>query len=760
MAAKGSLIGGAALALLCLLIAPDALAAGTKTVSPLPESDYTVQSACATPAPGHASCFALKLHPVTAAARAHARPLGLTRRVSASAEKSAEKVCIPATVANGCYGLRPEDLKGAYFHGESPESPATSPLQTIALVDAYNDYAAEADLKAYDEEFKLPEIMSCKAGQISDCFEQINQSGERITAANAPFPSDEEQLVHTEETCISGKDKAGASEAACEKAIESDGWAIEMSTDIEVARAICQNCRVLLVEANSSTDANLEEAERVAVKSGATEVSNSWGGEEPKVDSAVYENTKAMITASAGDNGYLNWTAAEPEEPGYWVGASYPASSPHVIAVGGTKLMLEGGARKSETVWNEDPGPKGVGNHGAGGGGCSVFFEAPLWQTQVEDWSKVGCGTKRAVADVAADADPYTGVAIYDSVPDLEVAGGSSTGTPPGWLPIGGTSVASPIIASLGALAGGAQEVPYPAQTLYEHLGRASKHLEASYLFDVTEGGNGECRDEYKSTCKGSMNPSSPLYPFDCGEGVLICNAAVGYDGPTGVGTPNGLAAFARVPTGTPAEEQARREREAHLGESQRAAEAARVARERSEEELREEEARKERERQAEVRREEEVLKEVIAKEEQLRAEERRLTEEIAKSSQNTTTPSTKSNPGGSTQKTPVKPKLLALTLTRKAAAAARSVMALLTSRLSIAFTLSASARLEVTLARQVRVDGHKRWRNLPYSQSFSAPKGRSTRSLSGRRRLARGRYRLTLKVSGGASRSVLFTVG
>ena len=154
-----------------------------------------------------------------------------------------------------------------------------------------------------------------------------------------------------------------------------------------------------------------------------------------------------------------------------------------MVAVGGTKLTLsEAGARQSETVWNEDPDPSG-GNEGAAGGGCSEQFAAPLWQREVPDWASVGCGTglsKRAVADVAADADPYTGVAVYDSVPYEEEAGRKHTKML-NWVPIGGTSVASPIVASMFALAGGSHGVEYPAQTLYSHLGSPS-------LYDVTEG--------------------------------------------------------------------------------------------------------------------------------------------------------------------------------------------------------------------------------------------------------------------------------
>ena len=221
----------------------------------------------------------------------------------------------------------------------------------------------------------------------------------------------------------------------------------EISTDVEVSHAICQNCRIVLVETNSPEFADLEAGEDTAVALGATEISNSWGGEEPTIDSAAFNHPGIVITAAAGDEGYLNWTEAKSGKK-YYEGADYPACSPHVVAVGGTRLTLSGGVRQSETVWND--------GEGAGGGGCSLKFTAQPWQQSVPDWSAVGCEDRRAVADVSADADPETGVAVYDSIPYPEEQKGKIVTTELGWVPIGGTSVASPIIASMFALAGGA----------------------------------------------------------------------------------------------------------------------------------------------------------------------------------------------------------------------------------------------------------------------------------------------------------------
>ena len=162
-------------------------------------------------------------------------------------------------------------------------------------------------------------------------------------------------------------------------------------------------------------------------------------------------------------------------------GVEYPAASRYVTAVGGTSLNTASNARGwSETVWNGT------------GSGCSADDAKPTWQTDT------GCA-RRTVGDVSAVADPNTGVAVYDTY---------SQG---GWLEVGGTSASSPIIASVFALAGTPGAGTYPSSYPYSH---------ASNLFDVTSGSNGSC---------------SPAY---------LCTGEVGYDGPTGLGTPNGTAAF------------------------------------------------------------------------------------------------------------------------------------------------------------------------------------------------------------------------
>ena len=362
--------------------------------------------------------------------------------------------------AAGDYGLRPQDLHSAY---QLPDSAAGA--QTVALVDAYNDPTAEADLKAYDEEFGLPE---CTSGD--GCFRQVNQNGE---AGNPPFPKTTNEL----ETARKG------SRAKREEAEEATGWALEVSLDIEVAHATCQGCDILLAEASAPSYEDLERAEQSAATLGAGEISNSWAGPEegetPELESSsAFNHPGIVITAATGDDGYLNWDAESSSQRGY---VNFPASSPHVVAVGGTRLSLgAGSAWAGETVWN--------GDH-ATGGGCSVVFTAQPWQQSVSGWSGVGCGTTRAVADVAADADPYTGVAVHDTSPECEYryeeAGVKHVAY---WCTIGGTSLATPLIASVFALAGGADGVAYPAATLYENELKSPGSLR-----DVTVGSSGEC---------------------------------------------------------------------------------------------------------------------------------------------------------------------------------------------------------------------------------------------------------------------------
>ena len=250
----------------------------------------------------------------------------------------------------------------------------------------------------------------------------------------------------------------------------SGGWSQEISLDLDMVSAICPNCHILLVEASSPSYSNLGAAVNEASNLGATEISNSYGGGDASDAAYPYYNHPGIaVTASSGDSGY---------------GTEFPASSQYVTAVGGTSLQRSGNARGwSETAWS------------GAGSGCSSFNLQPSWQSKLA----TGC-SKRAEADVSAVADPNTGVSVYDSYCYQGYCG---------WMEFGGTSVASPIIASVYALAENASSVTYGGYP-YAHT---------AGLNDVTSGSNGSC-------------------------GVPLCTAGTGWDGPTGLGTPQGTTAF------------------------------------------------------------------------------------------------------------------------------------------------------------------------------------------------------------------------
>jgi subtilase family serine protease len=249
------------------------------------------------------------------------------------------------------------------------------------------------------------------------------------------------------------------------------GWAQEESLDVDMVSALCPKCNILLVEARSATIANLGASVNTAVRLGAVAVSNSYGGGEYAAETtdenSFFNHPGVAITASSGDSGF---------------GPQFPAASRFVTAVGGTSLTRASNARGwTETAWS------------GAGSGCSAFVAKPTWQTDS------GCA-RRTIADVSAVADPNTGVAVFDST----ASGGLS-----GFLVFGGTSVASPLVATVFALAGNASSINggFP----YAHT---------SALFDVTSGSNGSCGGSY------------------------LCTSVPGYDGPTGLGTPNGTGAF------------------------------------------------------------------------------------------------------------------------------------------------------------------------------------------------------------------------
>jgi sugar lactone lactonase YvrE len=351
-------------------------------------------------------------------------------------------------------GFDPQDLRSAYgipsSGGEKQEQ--FEERHTIALVDVGHDPMAEAGLQEYRKRYSLP---ACT--KAAGCFREINQRGEE---GNLPPRSEE--------------------------------WELETSLDLDMASAACPHCHILLAEAGEETLAALAEAANSAAKLGATEISNSYG--LPELDAEAcgaqdcrqlntdYDHPGVLITASAGDGGYDNYLRG---------GASplFPASSPYVIAVGGTSLHrveVTEGRKWSESVWWE-PETRKLGT----GSGCSSSELKPAWQTDA------GC-SHRTDNDVAAVGACETPVSVY------------STGIA-GWANVCGTSASAPLIAALEAHAGEAGGAVPTADAFYQ---------DRSTLYNVTKG-----RDT--ASC-------SPEY---------LCSAETqeaGYDGPAGNGTPSG----------------------------------------------------------------------------------------------------------------------------------------------------------------------------------------------------------------------------
>ncbi|HEY0991009.1 MAG TPA: FG-GAP-like repeat-containing protein [Kofleriaceae bacterium] len=313
-------------------------------------------------------------------------------------------------------GLHPNELQAAYNIATWGGLGVT-----VAIVDAFDNPNAEADLQVYRTQFGLG---ACTTR--NGCFRKVNQDGNA-----SPLPP-------------------GRAD-----------WGLEIALDLDAVSAACPSCKLLLVEANTSGSSDLLAAERTAVNLGATIVSNSWGRDEfdgEASDSINWNFPGVSVLFASGDSGYTHQV--------------YPAASQYVTAVGGTSLFTWTSARNwSETVWD------------GAGSGCSQFIAKPSWQHDA------GCAN-RTVADVSAVADPLTGLAVYDTY----LVGG--------WTVVGGTSLATPVVAGIYAtsgMAGAGPSLPYTVNAFY----------------DVTVGANGSCTD-------------------------YLCNGALGYDGPTGNGSPSG----------------------------------------------------------------------------------------------------------------------------------------------------------------------------------------------------------------------------
>jgi len=299
-------------------------------------------------------------------------------------------------------GLSPTQIRQAYgFNAISGNGAG----QTIAIIDAYDDPNVAGDLHKFDTQFGLADPV----------FTKVNQTG-------------------------------GTSLPAASK-----DWAAEIALDVEWAHAVAPGANILLVEAKSSSMSDLLTAVNTARNyAGVSVVSMSWGGGESFSDTSYdsYFTTPSghgnvTFVASSGDSG---------------AGASYPASSPNVLAVGGTTLTLNSGAYSSETAWS------------GSGGGVSRYEAEPSWQKAVQSYGA------RSTPDVAYDANPNSGVSVYDSY-------GSG-----GWAVYGGTSIGAPQWAGLIAIVdqGRSASLKYASSDIYS----IAKTSPADF-HDITSGSNG-----------------------------------------------------------------------------------------------------------------------------------------------------------------------------------------------------------------------------------------------------------------------------
>lgn len=280
-------------------------------------------------------------------------------------------------------GLSPATIQSAYGFSASATAGAG---QTIAIVDAYDDPNAEADLGVFSTQYNLPPCTTANG-----CFTKVDQTG------GAKYPRTD------------------------------SGWALEISLDVQWAHAIAPGAKILLVEANSASFTNLMAAVDYA-KTHAGYVSNSWGAAEFSGESAYdshFVQPGVSFFVSSGDNG---------------TPAQYPSSSPNVISVGGTTLNFTNGVFSSETGWS------------GSGGGCSLYENATTAQLNFATYPQVNCAGKRGTPDVSLDADPASGVSVYDSV---RYQGQK------GWWTVGGTSASSPMWTARAATAATTVDATY-----------------------------------------------------------------------------------------------------------------------------------------------------------------------------------------------------------------------------------------------------------------------------------------------------------
>jgi subtilase family serine protease len=355
------------------------------------------------------------------AALASAPALSAKTRTRVAAFRAHAPIHVRGLAAAKPAGLSPDQIKAAY------DLPADGGHGTIAIIDAYDDATIEKDLGTFSTQFGLP---AC-------------------TVAN---------------TCLE-KHKMATTVAT------NAGWALETSLDVEWAHAIAPRAKILLVEAKTSSGTNLMNAvDYAAARTDVVAVSMSWGGAEysgeQELDSHFVSVNGATFFASSGDDG---------------TGASWPASSPNVVGVGGTTLNFgASGAVSSETAWS------------GSGGGVSAYETQPAYQAA---YSIARAKGMRALPDVSFDADPQSGFSVVRS---------SSAKAAGKWYVVGGTSAGAPQWAAIASLGSGANDARF-----YQDKASAG---DSAFFRDIKSGSNGDC--------------------------VYFCTARAHYDYVTGLGSP------------------------------------------------------------------------------------------------------------------------------------------------------------------------------------------------------------------------------
>jgi len=323
----------------------------------------------------------------------------------------------PASARSGpplpAEGYGPADIQAAY--GLNPTSGAG---RTVAVVGAFDNPNIEADLAIARSTWGLPPCTSA-----SGCFRKVDQRGGRQLPAPDP------------------------------------GWGLETSLDTQAVSAACPRCRILLVEADTSSLKDIGAAVNRAVSLGAKIVNNSYGTDEfagmQRFARDFYTHPGVAQVVSSGDFGFTT--------------AAFPAVLPSSIAVGGTSLTHRSGAW-TERVWR------------GAGSGCSAYVAKPAWQHDTH------C-SMRTVADLSAVADPSTGLAVYDTF---------GLGASNGWIVVGGTSLSAPLVAGMIGLAGNAPTMDTAART----------YAPGASLRDVVGGTNGFCGGDY--LCRGVAGYDAP----------------------------------------------------------------------------------------------------------------------------------------------------------------------------------------------------------------------------------------------------------